>query len=90
VHYPVNAVGFNSRNKKWIFTAGGDGVTYYWDIEIKNKIKECKYARRPVTAAKTNPSGELIAYGLGYDWHMGVEGLGRWKPKICVHIVSDK
>lgn len=36
--YPVNSIGFNSRNDKFLYTAGGDGNMYFWDFDAKNKI----------------------------------------------------
>ena len=36
--YPVNCVGFNPRNDKFLYTAGGEGNMYYWDFDAKNKI----------------------------------------------------
>ena len=29
-----------------------------------------------------------MAYALGNDWHIGVEG-EKWKPKIAVHEISQ-
>jgi hypothetical protein len=52
-------------------TGGADGCMQYWDYEAKNKIKQFSYMKTPVTAAKLNHTGELVAYGLGNDWHMG-------------------
>lgn len=86
--YPVNTIGFNSRNKKWVLTGGADGYIHYWDYQAKNKIKQFSYGRTPVTTARVNSSGELLAYGLGNDWHMGVEGIGKWQPKLCVHFIN--
>jgi len=31
--FPVNAIGFNSRNKKYLFTAGAEGNIFYWDYD---------------------------------------------------------
>ncbi len=42
-----------------------------------------------MTTARVNSSGELLAYGLGNDWHMGVEGIGKWQPKLCVHFINE-
>lgn len=42
-----------------------------------------------MSCAKTNPSGDLMAYALGNDWHMGHEGIGQWKSKIMVHAIRD-
>lgn len=89
VLYPVNSVGFNPRSKNWFFTAGGDGYMQLWDYNARNKIKQFGYARVPISCAKISPSGDMIAYALGNDWHMGPEGIGQWKTKLCVHYVKD-
>jgi len=31
--YPVNAIGFNPRYDKFMYTAGGDGNMFFWDFE---------------------------------------------------------
>lgn len=36
--FPVNAIGFNPRFKKFVYTSGAEGNTYFWDYEAKNKI----------------------------------------------------
>ena len=62
----------------------------FWDFDAKNKIKSFTYAEQtPICCAALNPSGELFAYMLGNDWHLGVEGVGKWKNKLCVHIISE-
>jgi len=52
-------------------TAGADGGMHFWDYEAKNKIKTLNYAGNPISAAKVSPKGDMIAYGLGNDWHLG-------------------
>lgn len=41
--HPVNAIGFNSRNENFVFTAGSEGKMYFWDIQQKNKIKSFNF-----------------------------------------------
>jgi mRNA export factor len=52
-------------------TAGSDGFMHFWDYEVKNKIKSFSYLGIPICHAKVSPSGEMVAYGLGNDWHIG-------------------
>lgn len=52
-------------------TAGADGGLHFWDYEAKNKIKTLNYGNNPICAAKVSPRGDMIAYGLGNDWHLG-------------------
>lgn len=42
-----------------------------WDYSARNKIKQIGFARTPISCAKTSPTGDMIAYALGNDWHMG-------------------
>ncbi len=32
--------------------------------------------------------GSLLAYSLGYDWSEGIYGLGKYKPRVYVHVVG--
>lgn len=52
-------------------TAGSDGGMHFWDFEAKNKIKTLNYGGMPITTAKVSAKGDMIAYGLGNDWHLG-------------------
>lgn len=87
--YPVNSVGFNIKNNKWFFTAGADGMTHLWNYDARTTIKSFNYQKTPITTAKVSPSGNLLAYGLGNDWHMGPEGIGKWQNKLAVHFLWD-
>lgn len=89
VLYPVNSVDFNVVNEKWFLTAGSDGALSIWDFEAKNKIKLLSYGSVPICKAKVSQRGNMIAYGLGNDWHMGIDGNGLWQPKVGVHLVAD-
>lgn len=70
-------------------TAGSDGIIYFWDYEAKNKIKTLSYGGNPVSCAKVSQKGDMVAYGLGNDWHLGQEGVGKWQTKIGVHLVTE-
>lgn len=87
--YPVHSMGFNSRSQDFLFTAGGDGNLVFWDYVQKNKINGHSFNGVPVTKARLDPTGNLCAYALGYDWAQGVEGYGKYKTKICCHIVQN-
>ena len=78
VLYPVNASSFNPATENWFMTAGSDGVMSFWDFKARNKIKSFSFASIPVCDAKVSPSGQLVAYALGNDWHIGSEGIGKW------------
>jgi len=69
-------------------TAGSDGSMHFWDFEAKNKIKTLNYGGTPLCCAKVSPKGDMIAYGLGNDWHIGQEGT-KWQTKLGVHPVTE-
>jgi len=52
-------------------TCGSDGSINFWDFNVRNKIKSLVFAGTPICCAKVSPMGDLIAYGLGNDWHIG-------------------
>jgi len=87
--YPVNSIGFNVRNKKFLYTAGSEGNLFFWDYEAKNKVKSFHFNNVPISATKMSPDGNFLAYALGYDWHKGYEGMDSSKPRLCVHYVKD-
>lgn len=70
-------------------TAGSDGGMHFWDFEAKNKIKTLNYAGNPITTAKVSFKGDMIAYGLGNDWHIGQEG-SKFQPRLGVHMVTEQ
>lgn len=85
--YPVNASSFNPVNERWFMTAGSDGGMHFWDFEAKNKIKTLSYGGFPICCAKVSPKGDMIAYGLGNDWHLGQEG-EKWQTRLGVHLIT--
>lgn len=63
---------------------------YFWDYEVKNKIKSFTFLDQPVSCTKISDDGLFLAYCLGYDWHKGVESANSYnKPKIVVHYIRD-
>ena len=68
--YAINAIA--PHNNPGIFaTAGSDGLLKIWDGSAKTLKKRLGPINRPITAAKFNVSGELLAYASGYDWSKG-------------------
>ena len=88
--YPVNAVGFNVRARSHCYTAGSDGAIQMWDYSSRTKIRQLNFLKAPVTCVKVNATGNLMAYGLGNDWHMGKEGIGMWPPRLHVHEIKTE
>lgn len=70
-------------------TAGADGAMHFWDYQAKNKIKTLNYGGNPISSAKVSPKGDMIAIGLGNDWHLGQEGVNKWPVKLGVHAIAQ-
>lgn len=87
--FAVNALGFNPRYDKFVYTCGSDGSTVFWDYDVKNKILNFDYNKQPVTAAALDNMGYHLAYALGYDWHQGIENVNKWVPRIYMHNIPD-
>lgn len=51
---------------------------------MKTRIKTFNFSGNPVCYTNVSHCGRYIAYALGNDWHMGVDG-DKWKPKLAVH-----
>ena len=87
--YPVHDVLFHSANKGFISTSGGDGSATYWDFVKKDRIIQYDYAGCPVTRAKFSPDGLMMAYALGYDWSLGIQGYMSCNTRVCVHVMKE-
>jgi len=83
--FPVHSIGFNPKKRYSLFTAGGEGSIHFWDSQRKDRLKTLSFNGVPVTKAKLNPDGNLLAYALGYDWAKGIEGEHSYKNSIAVH-----
>jgi len=87
--YPVHDIGFHQLNKGSIFTAGGEGAINFWDFLKKARTMNYEYKGVPVTRAKMNPDGTLLAYSNGYDWSLGIQGYMSHSSKVAVHVVQE-
>lgn len=61
----------------------------FWDFKARNKIKSFNFAFNPVCTTAISPSGWMVAYANGNDWHIGTEGIGKWQNRIGVHMITD-
>jgi len=86
--YPVNAVGLHPKNKATHFTAGRDGYIRFWDNQGQKPLTAFSCHGVPVTEAKWSPDGKFLAYGVGYDWSIGIEGAKSFRTKLYVHTVQ--
>lgn len=48
-----------------------------WDAIVKQRLFASQPFESPVTCLKYDPSGKILAVGLGYDWSLGVNGRSR-------------
>lgn len=71
-------------------TAGSDGIMSFWNLTHKCRIKSLKYDSNPIICASVSPDGRSIAYGNGNDWHLGTEGINKWKNRVGVHQISEQ
>lgn len=62
----MNAIDFHPRGT--FVTAGSDGGVTTWDKDSKQRLKQFNLCPSPITAAKFNKPGTLLAYSSGYDW----------------------
>jgi len=88
--YPVNTIGFHPyHGSDFVYTSGGEGSMYFWDIKQKQKTVDFNFDELPVTQAEFDPTGKYMAYSLGYDWARGIQGYMSQPSKICVHRIQE-
>ena len=89
-YYSVNSMRFHQIYDFLLVTSGGDGVTYYWNINDKMKITNYQYNKVPITKTAFSPDGKVCAYALGYDWSEGIWGIKYGYPnQIYAHILQS-
>lgn len=49
-------------------TVGSDGRISFWDKDARTKLKTSDPLPAPVTRCVIHPSGQMMAYAIGYDW----------------------
>ncbi len=69
-------------------TGGADGIMYFWDFEARSKIRIFNFAEHPICCATLSQNGDMMAYALGNDFHLGPEG-AKWKTKLAVHMIPE-
>eukprot|EP01138_Halocafeteria_seosinensis_P006953 gb/GECG01007111.1/.p1 GENE.gb/GECG01007111.1/~~gb/GECG01007111.1/.p1 ORF type:complete len:670 (+),score=105.30 gb/GECG01007111.1/:1-2010(+) len=92
--YPVHSVDWQTNNNypDILLTAGGDGTWNTWDKAKLGRASGSNKLPSPVTAARFNPTGDLFAYALGYDWSKGANGYNpQSQPtQVLLHKVVQK
>eukprot|EP00918_Siedleckia_nematoides_P094889 GHVU01208355.1.p1 GENE.GHVU01208355.1~~GHVU01208355.1.p1 ORF type:complete len:343 (+),score=45.55 GHVU01208355.1:118-1146(+) len=85
--FPVNAIDFNQGH---VFaTAGAEGGMTFWDKDQRVRTHPFESVKQPIVDVSFNPTGKLIAYALGYDWHKGHKHGSECVNKIMVHAITD-
>ncbi|KAL7714792.1 WD domain containing protein [Entamoeba marina] len=70
-HYPVNSLSF--FNDSVFLTSGSDGVINIWNRQKKSLVNTIESPQNlPITCADFICDGKLLAFSIGYDWHMGI------------------
>lgn len=87
--YGVNATDwYNSRT---MVTAGGDGEVYFWDKDMRQKIKGFPKMNLPITDAAFSADRSMLAYSTSYDWSKGIEHFQPklQRPQLYIHKVDS-
>eukprot|EP00914_Ancora_sagittata_P026730 GHVO01052549.1.p1 GENE.GHVO01052549.1~~GHVO01052549.1.p1 ORF type:complete len:342 (-),score=39.06 GHVO01052549.1:138-1163(-) len=89
--FPVNAVDFHRKCGTFL-TAGSDGNLFIWDRVNKHQLKKFDQSNAPITDAKFDMSGQLLAYSVGYDWHKGYSHAHPNKSPnaVMIHKINDE
>ncbi|XBW37832.1 hypothetical protein QEN19_003407 [Hanseniaspora menglaensis] len=71
-------------------TSGSDGVTSFWNAELRHRIKGLQCLNYPISASAFNTQGNLLAYTLSYDWSFGSKGNNQTNPNVIrIHQCTD-
>jgi hypothetical protein len=95
IGYEITCVEFfkPGQNKNGLITFGGDSRVKFWDFAIKSPTKDGTMNKsQPLAMGRLSPSGNYLAYAVGYNWRDGVAGFAsdpkKNEPKIFVHPVT--
>ncbi|EJW87768.1 nucleoporin-17 [Wuchereria bancrofti] len=88
--YAVNDIAFHPSYGT-LATVGSDGRISFWDKDARTKLKTSDPLPAPVTRCVIHPSGQMMAYAIGYDWSKGHEGYNPQTAgsKIFLHACDD-
>ena len=88
--FPVNAISFHKQHGTFS-TAGADGTFNFWDKDSKQRLKAFGKQVAAITATGFNATGDIFAYGVGYDWLQGVQGKQQApQPYIALHDTPER
>eukprot|EP01068_Selenidium_serpulae_P016380 Selendium_serpulae@DN6290_c0_g1_i2.p2 len=89
--FPINSIDFHAQ-KGTLCTCGADGGIAFWDHENKQRLIALETSNTPVLDVRYDPSGVMLAYGLGYDWSKGHSGFTPQNAvnKAMIHPLTDE
>lgn len=77
--YPITRCEYGySSGTKMFYTVSSNGILKNWEYQSRQLISDYPYPSS-ISAASYNKTNQMIAMGLGYDWSLGVWGLGNVK-----------
>jgi mRNA export factor len=71
--YAINSIDFHPIYNTFA-TTGSDGLFHFWDKDAKQRLRQFKKMPLPITCSRFNPSGNIFAYSVSYDWSQGYDG----------------
>ena len=93
--YSVNDIAFNPVYGTFC-TVGSDGLYTIWDKNNRTRLYERCFPngqvdKMPLTGCDYNFDGTLLAFGAGYDWHLGAEGCKQYPNggKVGIHFLTS-
>lgn len=84
--YPINFCEYAPNiGSKVFYTISSSGILKNWEYQHRELCSQYAY-NAPITAAAFNKKSQLIILATGYDWSLGVWGLGMVKeaPEIII------
>lgn len=71
--FAINSIDFHPIYNTFA-TTGSDGLFHFWDKDAKQRLRQFKKMPLPITCSRFNPSGNIFAYSVSYDWSQGYDG----------------
>lgn len=89
--YPVNQISFHPQHGTFV-SCGGDGGMVIWDKDAKSFVRGFPSAGNnlPITCCAFSSGGNMLAYGVAYDWSRGHQLNAMGSPvRIRVHFLNE-
>lgn len=87
--YPVNDISFHPVHGTFS-TCGADGIIYFWDKDVRQRLKTLAPAPGPISSTAFNHNGSIFAYAVSYDWYKGHSGMVPGHPNaVMLHACKE-